>query len=506
MNISPTHNAPQPGLELQPQRTQASTTVESNVSPNQQQIEIAMRRLFDHCELPPEDLERLVQTRAARLHQKGETAQDVKDTFAKGETLNTGAKAVTGFLKSVPFGLAGATLQARPDVLMPGGHPISTVAQNVLTAAVYVTYNSIGITPFARSTQDTLFMSARDRDLDDAMKAYARSKDPSALRKGMEGAATVQTFTVKNTFASVLRYGVDKGKNTVTSPENAKRIADTAKGVVSSLGSPVAGAAMGLLQQVFDKSHQRIGPEFMMGRHDWEQQYDELKAYGLKDAALNVGSRALHVPLDIAQDLSKHIQAMFSPQGLVSDILILGGGIALTETFRNHVHTQLTESWGGPEAKLLADLSALPLEALYFGGWALTAAVTQETAAWADNMINKLRTRGALEDGDLQEGQALIEDPANQAVTTDQPSIHVSRLRDLEANSNAQQRTAPEPRTSLGGWNASNSMNNRGRTGAERPAASVPDAPQQTTGTPSGRDGGVSEHTAEEDRQGNSAS
>jgi|GEM_PF-2251484 len=78
MNISPAHNAPRPSLELQPQGTQASTAVAPAISPNQQQIEIAMRRLFGHCGLPPEDLERLVQTRAARLHQKGEPAQHLR--------------------------------------------------------------------------------------------------------------------------------------------------------------------------------------------------------------------------------------------------------------------------------------------------------------------------------------------------------------------------------------------------------------------------------------------
>jgi len=498
MNISPAHTASQTGLELQHLLTQASTAVERATSPNQREIAAILEPIFARCALPQEDFNRLVQTRAARLDEKGESARDVANTFAKGETLNTGAKAVTGFLKSIPFGAAGATLQARPDLLMPGGHQISTVAQNVLTAALYVTYNSVGITPFARSTQNTLFMAAQDRDLDDAMKTHARSKDPSALRKGLESAATVQSFTAKAGIVSVERYGVDKVANALTSPENAKRIADHVKSASSSFGSMLAGAAMSLLQQTFDKSHQRIGPEFMMGRHDWEQQYDELKAHDWKDTALSVGSRALHIPLDIAQDLSKQIQSMFTPTGLLSDIAILGGGLAATETFRSFMHNHLAEntSLGGPEAKLLADLSTLPFEAMYFGGWALTAAATQEAAAWADDMVNKLRTRGALEDGDLRRGEAIIQDPANLAVTTDQPSIHVVRQLDLEANSHAQRQTAPEPRTSLGGW--SSGLINRGHTAEPSSAAAMPDALQQVTGSTgnaSSRDSGVNAHS-----------
>ncbi|SDH57788.1 hypothetical protein SAMN05216588_105284 [Pseudomonas flavescens] len=483
MNISPAHNASRPSLELQHLRTQASTAVERATSRNQREIAAALERIFARCALPQEDFNRLVQTRAARLDEKGESARDVENTFAKGEKLNTGAKAVTGFLKSIPFGAAGATLQARPDLLMPGGHPISPVAQNVLTAALYVAYNSVGITPFARSTQNTLFMSAQDKDLDDAMKAHARSKDPTPLRKGLESAATVQSFTAKSGIVSAERYAVDKIANAFTAPEQAKRIADHVKSASSSFGSLLAGAAMSLLQQAFDKSHQRIGPEFMMGRTDWETEYDELKAHSWKDTAVSIGSRALHIPLDIAQDLSKQIQSMFTPTGLVSDIAILGGGLAATETFRAFMHGYLTEntSLGGPEAKLLADLSAMPFEALYFGGWALTAAATKEAAAWADDMINKLRTRGALEDGDLRRGEAIIRDPANLAVTTDQPSLHVVRQLDLEANANARQQTT-SPRTSLGGWNSG--LLDREHRVAESPTARAPGSSQPVTGSP----------------------
>lgn len=424
MNPSPALTPPATALVRQPAHTQeAAPVVQTATQRNQQQIATHLRSLFSHCRMSATELDQMVETRSSRLAEKGKSWEDVKAVLDKGARLDQISTRWKGLLKSVPFGAAGATLATYPDILKPGGHEVGALAQNFLTAALFVAYNSVGVGLLNRATEDVLWIASQDKDLEACMKPHARSTEPTALRKGVEGSCFIQTFTLKNGLASLSRRLADETGRFFTTPENAAGIANKLKSGISSAGSPVAGAGTALLQLWWDKKHQRIGPEFLLGRTDWEERFDQLEQYGWKQRTMNVGSRALHFPLDIAQDLSKSIQSIFTPQGMIADITTLGGGIVAGEVARAAMKDYLRQNhYSEPDATLLADLAVVPVEAAYFGGWALMSEVSAPAIEFADKITNKLRSRGALEENDLREGQELLESGGARR-TEDQPSM-----------------------------------------------------------------------------------
>ena len=410
MNTPPVTTPTPAVLARQAVHTQETAPVHTATQRNQQQIATHLRSMFLHCQMSPAELDQMVETRSSRLAEKGKSWEDVKAVLDKGASIDKTSSAWKGLLNSVPFGAAGATLAAYPNILKPGGHEVGALAQNFLIAALFVAYNSVGTGVMNRTTDDVLWLASQDKDLENSMKPHASSTEPSALQKGLAESRHIQTFTAKNGLASLVRWGADRLGSTFTSPENAAGIANQIKSGMTSAGSPVAGAATEMLRQRWERTHQRVGPEFLLGRTDWEERFDQLEKYGWVQRTMNVGSRALHFPLDIAQDLSKSIQSMFSPKGMVADITVLGGGIAAGEVARAAMKEYLQRNnYAEPQATLLADLAVVPVEAVYFGGWALMSKVTEPAIAFADDIVNKLRSRGALEANDLRPGQELLE-------------------------------------------------------------------------------------------------
>ncbi|WP_437883123.1 hypothetical protein [Pseudomonas sp. LRF_L74] len=406
-------------------RTQRTASIDSTAARNQVQIATHLRSMFMSCGLRDDALDRMVETRSTALAAKGKNWEDVKRTLDKGKGLDRTASILAGLVKSLPFGAAGALLTGKPEILTPGGHQVSALAQNFITAAVFVACNSIGAGVLDRSTKDILWMAAQDKDLEESMKRHAQNSEPSALRRGLESSATVQTFSVKNSLGSMLRWGSDRIATNFTNADKAAKVADYIKSGFSSVGSPLAGAAMNYLQQLWNEKHQRVGSEFLLGRTDWESRFDELDKHNVPARMLNTGSRVMHIPLDVVQDFSKSVRSMFTPQGMVSDLLALGGGIIAGELVRARVkESALNAGQSKPEATVIADMAVFPVEAAYFGAWALTAAVTPQAADFANRIIDKMRSRGALEEGDLAEGQNLLESSGGTVGNSDEQSMH----------------------------------------------------------------------------------
>jgi hypothetical protein len=431
------------------------TTAVAAVSP-QETNRIAIAHHLRHQvfnNLPDPGREELVRTRSERLAAKGKTAADVIDVLAKGKQADDYSTMLVGGIRSLPFTAAGALLTALPEITTLNGKDSRVNTQNVLSAALFVATNSIAGGVLKRSTSDTQWLSAEGKQLEDAVAAHAESHKASNFKKGVASAVTVQTFTGKNIGASLMS-AAGKGAASSLGNEGYAKVAGTVKGAISSGGSAAAGAMMSLLQLIWDRKNERAGPEYLMGSRDWEQQFDKLEAYNFKEKSKSVFSRAVHLPLDIAQDASKSIQSLFTPTGIVSDLMILGGGIAANELLRAK-GKQLALASGASEtaAALAGDLLASGGEAAYFGAWAMTASVTADVAAYANKMIDKLRTRGALEEGDLAEGQRLLENPDNRASDAGQPTMHDQIVQQAQAQASGTEAEASgsraRPRTSL---------------------------------------------------------
>lgn len=404
------------------QQAAAVTTVSPQATHQRQIAEFLRNHVFH--ELPEPAREELVRTRSERLAEKGKTAANVMDVMAKGKKADEHSAMLVGGIRSLPFTVAGAMLTALPQITTLNGQDTRVNTQNILGAALFVAANSVLGTMLQRSTSDTGWLTSEGKQLEAPLAELAESRKASNLQKGVASAVAVQSFTGKNIGASLMSAGV-KGAVKAAGNEDPAKVGATFKGSISSGGSAAAGAMMSLMQLVWDKKKGRNGPEYLLGSQNWEQQFDSLEAYDFKQRASNVFSRALHLPLDVAQDFSKSVQSLFTPTGIVSDLLVLGGGIAANESLRTTAkNAALASGLTDIQAALAGDLAAAGGEMAYFGAWALTAAVTPDVAAFADKMINKLRSRGALEEGDMAEAQRLLENPANRVSDSNQPNMH----------------------------------------------------------------------------------
>lgn len=362
-------------------------------SPNAVALREKLNKLFEPhiTEQNREAFRQLIDQRAIRLNEMGETPESVEATLAKGQKLDRVARGAVGALNSVPFGAASRMLDTVPAVLAPFAGPamVGLAAGTIAGMA-----NTVGVGMLKRATSDTQWLTAKPEELDPVMADAAKAREPNQLRATLEAGANLQTFTLRNILrtglAGLTMTNVPAKKENETPAETANRTAKEEHNAnikntdswISASGSVVAGGASALIQQGIDEHYHRNGPEYLLGRQDWEARYTALKEVNpLKDPLINAGKRLAKLPVDIATDSLEATRKVFTASALMENVGMLGGGFAAVSVAQAAAQKTATDAGlGEPAVEAISQGVNTVLGGPIFAAWAGASIMTGPAA------------------------------------------------------------------------------------------------------------------------------
>nr|WP_298166965.1 hypothetical protein [uncultured Pseudomonas sp.] len=362
-------------------------------SPNTHALREKLNRLFaPHVtEQNRGAFTQLIEQRATRLNEMGETPQSIESTLAKGQMLDRVSRGASGALNSVPFGAASRMLDTVPAVLAPFAGPamIGLAAGTIAGVA-----NTVGVGVLKRATSDTQWLTAKPEQLDPVMADAAKTREPSQLRATVESSLNLQTFTLRNALrtglAGLTMTNVPEKKEAETPAETKDRTAKEKYNAnvkntdswISANGSVVSGGASALIQQGIDEHYHRTGPEYLLGRQDWEAQYTALKEVNpLKDPLINGGKRLAQIPVDIMTDGLEATRKVFTASALMENVGMLGGGFAAVSVAQAAAKkTAIDAGLGEPAVEAVSQAVNTALGGPVFAAWAGASIMTGPAA------------------------------------------------------------------------------------------------------------------------------
>jgi|GEM_PF-3455251 len=279
-------------------------------------------------------IDRLVENRARQLGEMGETAESVAAVFTKASRMDALARTASGFLGSVPFGAATLVEDAAPVLTAFAKTPFENGTMGGVVSHVF---DAAGERLLRNALSDTQWLSApadplaghpaaaddTDTDTDADAERAALMQDmktnsaPSPLRTHVEAGVAIQTFSLRN----LARTATDVALTHFRGAPLAARVDLW----MSAVGSPVAGGAYALTRHQLDQQHHRVGPEYLLARADWREQYRSLKQATWSGAAANGLGRLARIPLDVATSATSAAQSLLDPANLAKGA-VLGGG------------------------------------------------------------------------------------------------------------------------------------------------------------------------------------
>lgn len=263
--------------------------------------------------------------------------------------------------------------------------------------------NTVGVGMLKRATSDTQWLTAKPEELDPVMADAAKAREPSQLRSTLEASANLQTFTLRNILrtglAGLTMTNVPDKKENETPAEAADRTAKTEHNAnvkntdswISASGSVVAGGASALIQQGINEHYHRTGPEYLLGRQDWEAQYTALKEVNpLRDPLINAGKRLAQLPVDIATDSLEATRKAFTASALMENVGMLGGGFAAISAAQAAAKKTATDAGlGEPAVEAVGQAVNAALGGPVFAAWAGASIMTGPAADKAANYLQE---------------------------------------------------------------------------------------------------------------------
>ena len=351
-------------------------------SPNSVALRAKLNQLFEpHITgQNREAFQQLIDQRAIRLNEMGETPESVEATLAKGQWLDRVSKATVGTVRSVPFAIASRLLDTVPGLTAMA----STPAMVGFVAGVFSgAFDCIGDGLLKRATSDTQWLTAKPDELETVMADAAKAREPSSMRTTLEVGAAFQTYSLRN----VLRTGAAALAAEKMSPKGAAELDSW----MATAGGPVAGGAAYLAWNRMDENNHRIGAEYLLGRRDWETRYTALKEVNpWKDPLINGGKRLLKLPVDMATDGLQSIRKFGTATSVVQNLGALGGGFAGVISARAAVAKAAEKAGVGPvaQAAISHTVNTFASAPVYFA-WTSGAVLAGAAADKAASLIQE---------------------------------------------------------------------------------------------------------------------
>lgn len=272
------------------------------------------------------DFHRLIEDRTRQLHAMRETPESVEAVLTKGSRLDGIAQVTRGAVRAIPFAVASVAFDTYPQ--------LSAFAEGAAQLGLHAGLQSgiadtFGGALLDKATADTRWLAAEPSRLEPVMQQASEQKKPSTGRLAGENAAAIQTYSLRN----LLRLGTAAAVTAKFGPATAAKV-DT---WLTAGGGLVAGGLMSGATHAVDRQQGRAGPEYLLGRTDWKEQYLALKNTNAFTAPLTgAGKRLAKLPLNIATDGLRAGREVVSAAGMSKNGL-LAGGFAATLSARSAV-------------------------------------------------------------------------------------------------------------------------------------------------------------------------
>lgn len=234
--------------------------------PPAEQMKAYFREIFSPhiCEGNRAEFANLIESRANYLVDNGFTVDQVKGILNKGRNMDVVAEAGAGFVRSIPFALGGVAVDWLDGVTAAAQNPaqVGAIAGGIGGAA-----DVAGCDLLNSATANRKWLDARADQLEPVMARAKEKVQPSLGRAMMEVGGGFQAYTARNAFRMAVAPLV------ALASKNAALITDN---ILSEAGGPVAGAAAYTVMHKMNERAHRVGPEYMLGRKDFQEQFQAL--------------------------------------------------------------------------------------------------------------------------------------------------------------------------------------------------------------------------------------
>ncbi|RWR02319.1 hypothetical protein ED28_08030 [[Pantoea] beijingensis] len=297
-------------------------------SANEAAIHHKLDNLFGHCINGDNyaEMRTLIESRTRELHKMGETPASIEAVLAKGQQLDRLGQVARGTVRAIPFAVASVSYDKIP-LLSSFAHSAAEVGLHAGLQAGIV--DSIGSSLLDRATATRPWLSAKDDELHPLIRDAVKELKPSLLTTMVETGVASQAYSVRN----LVRLATAA---TVTHFAGAKAAGETDTWL-SAAGGLASGGAMNAILHAVDENKGRTGPEYLLGREDWQQQFTALKnTHVVSDTLKNAAHRVARLPLDIATDSLRAANSVLSAPS-IGKTAVLAGGFAGVISLRSAI-------------------------------------------------------------------------------------------------------------------------------------------------------------------------
>ncbi len=309
--------------------------------PNRMQIAEQLRDIFRPHVNSANDaqFEALIQQRAERLDEMGETPASLAEVLSKGANRDRLAQATVGFVRSVPFGVASRLFDVKQQLTAFAKTPAQVGA--VVGAGSGVS-DAFGGSLVTKATSNTQWLAASAAHLEPVMAQAHQAVQPSLRRLAVEVSGAFQAYSLRN----VVRTGVAPLATHVLGAATAANVDSW----IAAMGGPVAGAAAYMAMQHMNETQHRTGAEYLLGRTDWETQFTLLKQSTWTDPLKGAAQRAAKLPVDLLTETLAATRSLFTATNIIKNAGALAGGFAGVLTAQTAAGRMATNAGASEEA------------------------------------------------------------------------------------------------------------------------------------------------------------
>lgn len=325
-------------------------------------------------------LNALINARVEVLMEMGETRESIEATLAKARRHDIGAEGARGFAGSIPFGVASRLLDTKPaigDTVVAGLNALPVIKHapdafkgGAAAGLVSGAADHIGSQALAPAMTDIQWLSSSAEHLEPPMAEAKARADAGMLRAVGQNAAAIQTFTARNVVRSIVGPAL-----TATGHVGAAAQTDS---WLAAIGSPLSGAGFNLVNRHFAEQDHRVGPEYLLGRTDWQTQYQALKDATWKGAVANGTGRIAKAVLNTVNAAASAPQTILSATGITTNVGALGGGLGAVSMATTGAGALAKKLGANAAGVVAAEHAGRTLSSAgVFASWTTAAVVTQ---------------------------------------------------------------------------------------------------------------------------------
>mgnify|MGYP006951082178 CR=1 FL=1 len=333
-------------------------------------------------------IDSLIDSRAAKLQEMGETPADIRAMLSKAGTLDRVSTTASSAFRSIPFAAASVLQYMKPQI--NEGKWLPNALQPLapfISGAVVGVMDTVGTGMMNQVTGDAHYLKASPAQLHDAMTHSLENKDPGKKQKVLDHSIAIQAYSARN----AARIGL--GTILEATAPSAKGAVDIS---VAALGGVAAGAVYGNRLHTTEQRDSLRGAAFLFGRKDtqpkehmadeteWLDAYKALKDASVSSLAFNAAKRVAGLPVDVLTDGLSAIRTLATPSALTQNGIGLSAGFAAVGMGQGALAGLVSH----PVAKeAVSQTTNTVLSAGVFAAWAALSVVTDSVVDKAEKLL-----------------------------------------------------------------------------------------------------------------------